>query len=50
MRAGADMAGCSFNTVSKPLLDVGAACTEYQDRSARPSLHDDAMRPDGHQR
>lgn len=23
------MAGCSFNTVSKLLLDVGAACTEF---------------------
>jgi IS1 family transposase len=35
MRATARMAGCSFNTVSKLLLDVGAACTEYQDRELR---------------
>jgi IS1 family transposase len=35
MRATARMAGCSFNTVSKLLLDVGAACTEYQDRTLR---------------
>ncbi len=33
MRPTARMAGCSFNTVSKLLLDVGAACTEYQDRT-----------------
>ncbi|MHB1468849.1 MAG: IS1 family transposase [Solirubrobacteraceae bacterium] len=35
MRATARMAGCSFNTVSKLLLDVGGACTEYQDRTMR---------------
>jgi len=35
MRATARIAGCSFNTVSKLLLDVGAACTEYQDRTLR---------------
>ena len=35
MRATARMAGCSFNAVSKLLLDVGAACTEYQDRTLR---------------
>jgi IS1 family transposase len=35
MRATARMAGCSFNTVSKLLLDVGAACTEFQDRTLR---------------
>jgi IS1 family transposase len=35
MRATARMAGCSFNTVSKLLLDVGAACTAFQDRSLR---------------
>lgn len=33
MRATARIAGCSFNTVSKLLLDVGAACTEFQDRT-----------------
>lgn len=27
------MASCSFNTVSKLLLDVGGACSEYQDRT-----------------
>lgn len=35
MRATARMAGCSFNTVSKLLLDVGAACTAFQDRTLR---------------
>lgn len=35
MRATARMAGCSFNTVSRLLLDVGAACTEFQDRTLR---------------
>jgi IS1 family transposase len=33
LRATARMAGCSFNTVSKLLLDVGGACSEYQDRA-----------------
>ncbi len=33
MRATARMAGCSFNTVAKLLLDLGDACTEYQDRA-----------------
>lgn len=32
LRATARMAGCSFNTVSKLLLDVGDACAEYQSR------------------
>lgn len=32
LRATARMAGCSFNTVSKLLLDVGEACAEYQSR------------------
>ena len=32
LRATARMAGCSFNTVSKLLLDVGEACAEYQIR------------------
>lgn len=35
MRATARMAGCSFNTVSKLLLDVGAVCTAFQDRTLR---------------
>ncbi len=35
MRATARMAGCSFNTVSKLLLDLGAVCTEFQDRTLR---------------
>ena len=35
MRATAPMAGCSFNTVSKLLLDVGGVCTEFQDRTLR---------------
>lgn len=35
MRATARMAGCSFNTVSKLLLDVGDAVTEFQDRTMR---------------
>ena len=38
MRATARMAGCSFNTVSKLLLDVGGVCTEFQDRTLR-DLH-----------
>jgi hypothetical protein len=29
------MAGCSINTVSKLLLDVGDACTEYRDQTRR---------------
>lgn len=32
LRATARMAGCSFNTVSKLLLDVGDACAEHQSR------------------
>jgi IS1 family transposase/lambda repressor-like predicted transcriptional regulator len=35
LRATSRMAGVSFNTVSKLLLDIGAACTEYQDRALR---------------
>jgi IS1 family transposase len=35
LRATTRMAGCSINTVSKLLLDVGEACTEYQDRTLR---------------
>ncbi len=32
LRATTRMAGCSINTVSKLLLDIGDACTAYQDR------------------
>ncbi len=35
LRATTRMAGCSINTVSKLLLDVGDACAEYQDRTLR---------------
>jgi DNA-binding CsgD family transcriptional regulator len=35
MRATARMAGVSFNTVSKLLLDVGAAAAAYQDLHLR---------------
>jgi IS1 family transposase len=33
LRATTRMAGCSINTVSKLLLDVGEACAEYQSRA-----------------
>jgi IS1 family transposase len=33
LRATTRMAGCSINTVSKLLLDAGAACTAYQDQT-----------------
>ncbi len=33
LRATTRMAGCSINTVSKLLLDIGAACAAYQDRT-----------------
>lgn len=35
LRATTRMAGCSINTVSKLLLDVGEACAEYQDRTLK---------------
>jgi hypothetical protein len=35
LRATSRMAGVSINTVSKLLVDVGAACVEYQDRVLR---------------
>lgn len=35
LRATSRMAGCSINTVSKLLADVGAACSEFQDRTLR---------------
>jgi hypothetical protein len=33
LRATTRMAGCSINTVSKLLLDIGDACTGFQDRT-----------------
>ncbi|TSA58284.1 MAG: IS1 family transposase [Methylophilaceae bacterium] len=35
MRATSRIADCSINTVTKLLIDVGAACSEYQDRVMR---------------
>lgn len=35
IRATARMVGCSKNTVQKLLLDLGAACSEFQDRMLR---------------
>lgn len=35
LRATSRMAGCSINTVSKLLTDVGEACSEFQDRTLR---------------
>lgn len=35
LRATTRMAGCSINTVSKLLTDVGEACAEYQDHTLR---------------
>lgn len=35
LRATTRMAGCSINTVSKLLLDIGAACAAYQDEHLR---------------
>jgi IS1 family transposase len=35
LRATTRMAGCSINTVSKLLTDIGAACAEHQDRTLR---------------
>jgi len=35
LRATSRMAGCSINTVSKLLLDVGEACAAYQDETLR---------------
>jgi IS1 family transposase len=35
LRATTRMAGCSINTVTKLLIDVGGACAEYQDRVMR---------------
>lgn len=35
MRSVTRMAGCSINTVTKLLIDVGVACSEYQDKAMR---------------
>ncbi|MHB1299319.1 MAG: IS1 family transposase [Burkholderiales bacterium] len=35
MRAITRMVGCSINTVTKLLIDVGTACSEYQDQAMR---------------
>jgi IS1 family transposase len=35
MRATSRLADCSINTVTKLLIEVGAACSEYQDKSMR---------------
>ena len=41
LRATTRMAGCSINTVSKLLLDVGKACAAYQDEHLRDLPADD---------
>ncbi len=35
LRATSRLADCSINTVTKLLVDMGAACSEYQDRTLR---------------
>lgn len=35
MRAVTRLVGCSINTVTKLLIDVGQACSEYQDKAMR---------------
>lgn len=35
MRATSRLTGCSINTVTKMLVDVGKACAEYQDKAFR---------------
>jgi len=35
MRAITRLTGCSINTVTKLLIDVGTACSEYQDKALR---------------
>ena len=35
MRSVTRMVGCSINTVTKLLIDVGVACSEYQDKAMR---------------
>lgn len=35
LRAASRLSGCSINTVTKLLVDVGTACAEYQDKALR---------------
>jgi lambda repressor-like predicted transcriptional regulator len=35
LRAASRLADCSINTVTKLLVDVGAACAAYQDKALR---------------
>lgn len=35
LRAASRLAGCSINTVTKLLVDVGSACAEFQDKTLR---------------
>jgi hypothetical protein len=35
LRGASRLADCSINTVTKLLVDVGAACAEYQDKALR---------------
>ena len=35
LRAASRLADCSINTVTKLLVDMGAACSEYQDKTLR---------------
>jgi IS1 family transposase len=35
LRAASRLSGCSINTVTKLLVDVGTACVEYQDKALR---------------
>lgn len=35
LRAASRISGCSINTVTKLLVDVGTACAEYQDKALR---------------
>jgi len=35
LRAASRLSGCSINTVTKLLVDVGRGCAEYQDRHLR---------------
>ena len=47
IRATVRMTGAAKNTVTKLLVDLGAACAEYQDRdAARPAVQHDRVRRD----
>lgn len=35
LRAASRLSGCSINTITKLLVDVGTACSEYQDKALR---------------